>query len=319
VTGRLRLRVVGAALAASLLGLTAATAAPAGRAACSPGTTILTSPRVGSHEVQAKALNDRGDVVGFADTTDRRLRAILWKAGDAAGAIDLGVLPGYASSEAYAVNNDRVVYGVLYDRKERPFPFRWRNGRMTLLRDPAGRVREVSLPDPSKNAINDRGEIVATLVVAGGLRAVRWTNDGRASFLPALPGHTWTWAYTINDDGVVSGWSRKQPKEHAVENPAIWTRSGDVVRLKAPLGRADGVANASNEGGLIVGCSATQGPRSTRRAIKPRCGAHERRPRSSSALRAPMPTRSSSTSTSAERPWGARGGSPRTASRWRTA
>ena len=51
--------------------------------ACSPSTTILESPRAGSMEVQAKALNDRGDIVGFADSNDGTgaIHAILWKGG----------------------------------------------------------------------------------------------------------------------------------------------------------------------------------------------------------------------------------------------
>jgi probable HAF family extracellular repeat protein len=81
---------------------------------------VLKSPRANSLEVQAKAINGRGDVVGFADT-DRGngpIHAILWKGGKAAGAVDLGVLPGYVASEAYGVNDRRVVFGVLYDRRD---------------------------------------------------------------------------------------------------------------------------------------------------------------------------------------------------------
>ena len=57
----------------STVGLTVLTAGSsaahprAAGAACSPGASILKSPRAGSVEVQAKALNDRGDIVGFAD------------------------------------------------------------------------------------------------------------------------------------------------------------------------------------------------------------------------------------------------------------
>src|SRR6188768_1429540 len=121
----LRLGAVSAGLAASLL-LVGATSATA-RKACAPSTTVLESPRAGSQEVQAKALNDRGDVVGFADSDggSSPMHAILWKGGKAAGAVDLGVLPGYVASEAYGVNNDRAVYGLLYDKQERTFPFRW--------------------------------------------------------------------------------------------------------------------------------------------------------------------------------------------------
>jgi probable HAF family extracellular repeat protein len=223
----------------------------AAAASCLPRVAVLKSPRAGSHEVQAKALNDRGDVVGFADGRDGTFRAILWRGGRAAKALDLGVLPGYVSSEAYGVNNHRVVFGLLYDKKERTFPFRWKHGRMTLLRGPNGRRRQVDAPD--RNSINERGEIAGTLLVAGRRRAVRWTRTGEASFLPALPGHTWTNAWSIGKDGTVSGWSRKLPNDDGENNPVIWTRSGRVIALKTPPGRADGAAEATNRSGLTVG------------------------------------------------------------------
>jgi probable HAF family extracellular repeat protein len=203
-------------------------------------------------EVQAKALNDRGDVVGFADSTDGPIRAILWKRGNVAGAVDLGVLPGYVSSEAYAVNNDRVVFGLLYDKNELAFPFRWEDGRMTVLRGPNGRLLQ-AFSVPNRNAINERGEMAGTLVVAGNARAVRWTREGKAKFLPRLPGHTWTLAWSINRHGVVSGWSRREPNEDGENNPVIWTKSGKVIPLKTPPGRADGAAEATNRSGLTVG------------------------------------------------------------------
>ena len=145
---------------------------------------ILKSPRVGSQEVQVKALNDRGDLVGFADGTDGSDRAILWKGGNAAEAVDLGVLPGYVSSEAYGVNNKRVVFGVLYDKKERTFPFRWEAARMTVLKGPNGQRQQADLGSDTRNSINDLGEMTATLIIAGNRRAVRWSADGKATFLP---------------------------------------------------------------------------------------------------------------------------------------
>src|SRR4051794_9142686 len=109
--------------AAGVVAALCATLVPVGPAAAASCTsTILQSPRTGSEEVQAKALNDKGDVAGFADGDDGAFHAILWAGGDAARATDLGVLPGYVSSEAYAVNDDGVVFGVLYDAKERTFP-----------------------------------------------------------------------------------------------------------------------------------------------------------------------------------------------------
>jgi probable HAF family extracellular repeat protein len=246
----------GAVLSVSLLASASAGATRAARPQCSPSTTILGSPRAGSLEVQAKAINDRGDIVGFADAQDGKspAHAILWKGGKAAGAVDLGVLPGYVASEAYGVNDDRVVFGLLYDKRERTIPFRWANGRMTVLTGPNGRPVFSDNPGSGgRNAINGRGEMAWTVIVDGDRRAIRWTPDGRASFLPGLPGHAWTNAFGINDDGVVSGWSRRLPSEDGVENPVLWTRDARVVALKTKPGRTDGIAEATNRAGLTVG------------------------------------------------------------------
>jgi probable HAF family extracellular repeat protein len=223
---------------------------------CSPKTTILESPRPNTLEAQAKAINDRGDVVGFADSKrgSGPIHAIIWKNGKSADAVDLGVLPGYVASEAYGVNDDRVVFGLLYDRKERAVPFRWEDGHMTVLRGPNGRLLYTDNPGSSgRNAINARGEMTWTMIVGGDRRAVRWGLGGKADFLPALPGHTWTDAFSINDDGVVSGWSRRLPNGDGAENPVIWTRSGRVLPLRTEPGRADGIAEATNRAGLTVG------------------------------------------------------------------
>jgi probable HAF family extracellular repeat protein len=178
-TGRLRLSRLGvlvAALALSLITFTSATATRGAAASCSPSATILESPRVGSLDVQAKGVNDRGDVVGFADSKggSKPVHAILWKGGKVAGAVDLGVVPGYVASEAYGVNNDRVVFGLLYDGKRRAFPFRWDNGRMTVLNGPSGHPQATDNPGSGgRNAINARGEIA-------------WADRGRRPTCRAL-------------------------------------------------------------------------------------------------------------------------------------
>jgi hypothetical protein len=245
-----------AALSAALV--TSLFAVPtAARATCSPTATILRSPR-GPGQVQATALNDRGDVVGFAAPLrhPRDVHAILWKNGKVGKAVDLGLPPGYVASEAYSVNNDRVVAGLLYDRKGRTFPFRWEDGRMTVLKGPKGRRQEALLPGDRpnyRNLINDRGQIAGTLIIAGRYQAVRWSPDGRATLLGTLPGHAWSYTFGINEEGVVSGWSRKEPKADAEENPVIWPRPGKVVPLKTAPNRTDGIAEATNRSGLTVG------------------------------------------------------------------
>ena len=260
-TGQLLTRILRFGVTASLstvlvAGVPASSSAepqrPAAGKACAPSVLHLESSTE-QGEAQAKALNNRGDIVGFAssEAKDKAIHAMLWKNGKVAGAVDLGLLPGYVSSEAYGVNNNGVVFGLLYDKQERMFPFRWQAGRMTLLKGPNGKLQQVDAPD--RNMVNDRGQIAGTLMINEWPQAVRWAPDGKATVLPALPGHTWTYAFGLNDDGVVSGWSRKLPNDDGEENPVLWDASGKVVPLKTAPGRADGIAEATNRSGLTVG------------------------------------------------------------------
>ena len=244
-------------MSATLTAIPAGHASPperATRAACAPSTVILSSPREGSREVQAKALNDRGDVVGFADSTEpgqEAIHAILWRNGRVRSAVDLGVPPGYVASEAYGINNRRVVFGLAYDAQERAFPFRWAAGRWTVLKGPDGRRHPVDVPD--HNTLNERGEMAGTMLIAGRRVAVRWSAGGVATVLAPLPGHAWTNVWSINDDGVVAGWSRREPNEDGENNPVLWDADGAVIALQTVPGMADGAAFATNGAGLTVG------------------------------------------------------------------
>ena len=220
-----------ACAAASLASVASASADEAQVAACSPSAAILASPRAGAQEVQAKAINNRGDIVGFADANAARRRSTRSSGRAARRARSISACCRATSPRRrMGSTTHRVVFGLLYDRKERTFPFRWENGRMTVLKGPGGRLLHSDNPGSGgRNAINGRGEIAWTMIVGGNRRAVRWAPDGKATYLPALPGHTWTDAFGINEAGIVSGWSRKLPNEDGEENPVLWTRDGKIV------------------------------------------------------------------------------------------
>ena len=206
------------------------------------------------------------------------------------------------------MNNHRVVFGLLYDKRERAFPFRWKHGRMTVLSGPGGRIRQADVPD--RNAINERGQIAGD--AARRRPAARGALDaqGQGDLLPPLPGHSWTNAWSINQRGVVSGWSRKLPNDDGENNPVIWTRSGKVVALKTAPGRADGAAEATNRSGLTVGYLGNLGTDTDPETTRPRCGGPEGAAAAAGPRRPRRPTRSSSTSTTADRPPGCRAASP---------
>ena len=127
--------------------------------------------------MQAKAINDRGDVVGFADGKQGAGRSTrsCGSGGSERGAVDLGVPRGYVASEAYGINDDRVVFGLLYDKSERTFPFRWKNGRMSVLKGPNGRRARARRPGPQRDqrARRDRRD------AAGRGRPARRALDAR--------------------------------------------------------------------------------------------------------------------------------------------
>jgi probable HAF family extracellular repeat protein len=100
-------------------------------------------------------LNNRGEVVGYSETSNSELHAFLYANGQIR---DLGALPGGTQSLAYGLNNVGQIVGaaddaagglraVLYDG------VRLRNLN-TLVRNGAGWVLRVA------TAINDGGEIV---------------------------------------------------------------------------------------------------------------------------------------------------------------
>ena len=261
-TGKLLTRIrrcgVTASLSAALIaGLPAAASAgpqrPAAAKVCTPSVPLILKSSVGEGEAQAKALNDRGDIVGFADSKDGSgpIHAILWKGGKVAGAVDLGVLPGYVASEAYGVNNKRVVFGAPLRQAGTDVSVPLGSGSHDGAEGAERAAQQADVPD--RNAINERGEMAGTLIIAGRGRPCAGHPMARPPCSPPSPGTPGRTPSSINSDGVVSGWSRKMPNDDGEENPVIWDTSGKVVPLQTAPGRADGTAEATNRSGLTVG------------------------------------------------------------------
>ena len=131
------------------------------------------------------AINQRGDIVGFAgtpgDPEGNILHAFIWT--KKSGIKPLGALPGrtpqHVHSEAYGINERRQVVGISCDADFTDCRgFVWENGVMRDINDlkqPAYTARIEQAKD-----INDSGEITG--------RALDPTTGVRTAFL-AKPGH----------------------------------------------------------------------------------------------------------------------------------
>jgi probable HAF family extracellular repeat protein len=175
----------------------------------------------------AVAINERGQVVGSADTTAKSKsgwttgmpirHSFLWENGKMT---DLGTLGGEASG-AVAVSARGQVIGWSDTKAEVPHVFLWQNGKMRDLGAGYGGGDYGGQP-----GINERGQIVGSSCrMATKCRAFLWQN-GRLTDLGALddafPEST---AVAINGHNQILGqvWSPTSHAQHAV----LWTlRSG---------------------------------------------------------------------------------------------
>jgi len=178
---------------------------------------------------QARAINNRGQIIGFC-TKDENMpsgtrtlgaHAFLWEHNRMR---DLGALPHFDASDAIAINEHGQIIGRSYTFSRAVtsgHAFLWRNGTMIDLGTLGG-------DESSAAAINDRGQIVGNAITGArdkdGQRighAYLWQN-GTMRDLGALSGSSG--AFAINNHSRVVGLSdTKNGETHAV----TWTLRRD--------------------------------------------------------------------------------------------
>ena len=225
----------------------------------------------------ARAVHDRGDVVGYLQASNpSRERPFHWSAATGLTLIPPAVVGSAGEGWAYDVNNAGDVVGSLDGR-----PFLW---------SPAGGFRPLTIVDGRALAVSDLGVIVgeegtitpstsvrgfrllpdgtvqraavpgfefgsAVDVNAGGDAIVRagllghmWRADGGISTLPSLPGGSGIAdPAALNDLGWVVGVSDTRP--------FLWTPDGTMLDLGVLPGGGYTRAVGLNNAGLVVGSS----------------------------------------------------------------
>jgi len=159
---------------------------------------VAVLPGVAGQGSRARALNDRGDVVGAADG-GAGLRAVVWRGGGPA--LQLGALPGRATSEAIAVNARGDIVGYSSDATGARRATLWSTGGaiVDLGALPGGEFSQAL-------GINNAGHIVGTSMSSLGSRACLWTpRDGLQDLnaLVAPSSSVLTHATGINRAGVI--------------------------------------------------------------------------------------------------------------------
>jgi probable HAF family extracellular repeat protein len=181
----------------------------------------------------ACGINDRGDIVGDADTRDS-LRPVLWPAGKLDEPQVLAPRTGFA----LAINEKGEIAGVLNGlalwngREAREFP------------PPEGRLVRV-------NRITQRGEVVGFTSVEGPFgtdwdqRAYRY-RTGRMEELPTLGGKN-SHCADINEAGLMVGWSSTAADER---HACLW-KERMVHDLSSLKGRASEAAGINAKGEIV--------------------------------------------------------------------
>jgi probable HAF family extracellular repeat protein len=205
--------------------------------------TVTDLGSLGGKNSYAYAINDNGQVAGYAQLSGNAgpSDAFFWS--NSTGMVDLGWLHSFDDiSMAFGINKAGTVVGM-----SGGYAFLWtQNAGMQDLGNLGGFGSVAT-------AINSSGQVVGSSGLSNGSsHAFLWTATSGMQDLGSLGGNSQ--ALAINDAGQVVGvsWLSDNITDHAF----LWTATGGMQDL-GTLGGPDSVANGINAAGQIVGWSLT--------------------------------------------------------------
>ena len=165
-------------------------------------------PTVGGNNGQASAVNNFGQVAGYAEngivdstcpagvTNNRVDLPVMWTKGNAQALPTIGTDP---DGVAFGINNQGQAVGYSGTCTSANFAVLWENGTATPLAD-------LGTPDAIAYAINAHNQIVGQAVNSEGTAlAAIWQNNTVTSLGILLPGDVASFATSINNRGQVVG------------------------------------------------------------------------------------------------------------------
>lgn len=163
-------------------------------------------PTVGGNNGQASAINNRGEVAGYAETAVvdsgcppyKSTLAVLWERGQAQALPTVGSDP---DGVAFGINDQGQAVGYSGSCTAATHAVVWKNNTAVVLRDFGGTRSNIAF------AINHGGQIVGKVRKADDTTyvAALWQPDGTLINLGILPGDFAAFATGINDLGEVVG------------------------------------------------------------------------------------------------------------------
>jgi len=163
-------------------------------------------PTVGGNNGQASAINNRGEVVGFAETADADPTCppapaevpVLWDKGQAHPLPLVGTDP---DGFAFGINDRGQAVGYSGNCFFATHAVVWKNNTVVVLQDLGGTKSNIAF------VINNRGQIAGKVRSADGTTyvAALWQPDGTLKNLGVLPEDHAAFATGINDRGQVVG------------------------------------------------------------------------------------------------------------------
>jgi len=163
-------------------------------------------PTVGGNNGQASAINNRGEVTGYAETSVidsgcppfKITSAVMWEKGKA---VALPTVDGDLDGVAFGINDQGQAVGYSGSCVAATHAVVWKNNTAFVLQDLGGTRSNIAF------VINNRGQIAGKVRSADGTTyvAALWQPDGTLTNLGILPGDHAAFATGINNRGQVVG------------------------------------------------------------------------------------------------------------------